>query len=192
MQKQARPLIIVGFGIQICVSGSFLGYQGFVGLELVWFGFTGNNNFGNGLMPWAYFFAGGSLGTKLDIKKLVNPKLLSSPKSVLQGFGIGISVSVGVTIFLVTANKMIGPDDYERNFSFWQGTAFGATVSKAWGSNISTYGVGVTWEFGFSKWSFSFGQKWFGAFAGASYYWGIPIGNNAAAFYNAAKNGKKS
>ena len=175
---------IVGFGIQIVLSASIGCYQGFVGAEALWFAFTGNNNFGNGLMPWIYFFAGGSMGLTLNFSKLLSPNLLHNPKNVLKGFGFSFSCSIGVIFFLITANKMTSPDDYTRSFYFWTGTVWGVTVSKASGGKISTYGVGITWEIGISKCSFSFGQKLFGISGGGSYYWPIALNSNAKALYS--------
>lgn len=176
---------IVGFGIQIVVSASVLYYQGFVGFEAIWF--NKKNNFGNGFIPWCYWYYGGSLGFTLDFNKLLSPNLLKNPKNVLKGFGLSFSCSVSITCFLVTANKMRDPYDYIGGFSFWTGTVYGVTISKAWSSRISTYGVGVTWEVGIKKWSFSFGKKLFGTSRGYSYYRMIRIGTNAKSLYNSVK-----
>lgn len=139
------------------------------------------------MIPWCYWYYGGSLGFTLDFNKLLSPNLLKNPKNVLKGFGLSFSFSVSITCFLVTANKMSHPYDYTRCFSFWTGTVYGVTISKAWSSRISTYGVGVTWEVGIKKRSFSFGKKLFGTSRGYSYYRMIPIGTNAKSLYNSVK-----
>lgn len=176
---------IVGFGIQVALTASVLYHQGFTGFEAIWF--NKNNNFGNGFIPWCYWYYGGSLGFTLDFDKLLSPSLLNNPKNVLKGFGLSFSCSVSVTCFLVTANKMRDPYDYTGGFSFWTGTVWGATVSKAWSAKMSTYGVGVTWEIGIKKWHFSFGKKLFGTTSGYSSYKMVRIGSNAKSLYNSVK-----
>ena len=72
---------------------------------------------------------------------------------------------------------------YLINLNVW-----GVTVSRAAGSNISTYGVGFTWEVGVSsKKRISIGKKLFGTNSGWSFYWSIPVGKNAKALYNTVK-----
>ncbi len=176
---------VVGFGIQILLSANVLCYQGFIGVEGLWFAFTKNNNFGNGIIPWCYWFAGGSMGLTLDFKKILSKNFLNNPKNVLKGFGLGFSVSVYFTFFLITAKRMEGPQDYTRSFTFSSITAWGITVSKASGSNISTYGIGFAWEVGASlKKGISIGKKLFGTAKGGSYYWALPINRNAKELYS--------
>ena len=176
---------IVGFGIQVAITASVLYHQGFTGFEAIWF--NKNNNFGNGFIPWCYWYYGGSLGFTLDFKQLLSPNLLNNPKNVLKGFGLSFSCSVSITCFLVTANRMRDPYDYTGGFSFWTGTVWGVTVSKAWSARMSTYGVGVTWEVGIKKWSISLGKKLFGTTSGYSNYKMLSIGTNAKSLYNCVK-----
>ena len=176
---------IVGFGIQVAITASVLYHQGFTGFEAIWF--NKNNNFGNGFIPWCYWYYGGSLGFTLDFKQLLSPNLLNNPKNVLKGFGLYFSCSVSITCFLVTANRMRDPYDYTGGFSFWTGTVWGVTVSKAWSARMSTYGVGVTWEVGIKKWSISLGKKLFGTTSGYSNYKMLSIGTNAKSLYNCVK-----
>ena len=176
---------VVGFGVQIALTASVVYHQGFVGVEAIWF--NKENNFGNGVIPWCYFYYGGSLGFTLDFKKLLSPGLLNDPKKVLHGFGFSFSCSFSITFFIITANGLHSPDDYTRDFSFWTGTIWGVTISKAWGKNINTYGVGFSLEVGIKKWSCSIGKKLFGITSGASYYVPIPAGSNAKALYDKVK-----
>ena len=176
---------IVGFGIQVAITASVLYHQGFTGFEAIWF--NKNNNFGNGFIPWCYWYYGGSLGFTLDFKQLLSPNLLNNPKNVLKGFGLSFSCSVSITCFLVTANRMRDPYDYTGGFSFWTGTVWGVTVSKAWSARMSTYGVGITWEVGIKKWSISLGKKLFGTTSGYSNYKMLSIGTNAKSLYNCVK-----
>ena len=176
---------IVGFGIQVAITASVIYHQGFTGFEAIWF--NKNNNFGNGFVPWCYWYYGGSLGFTLDFKQLLSPNLLNNPKNVLKGFGFSFSCSVGITCFLVTANKMRDPYDYTGSVSFWTGTAWGVTVSKAWSARISTYGIGITWEVGVKRWTISIGKKLFGTTCGYANYKMLPIGTNAKSLYNAVK-----
>ena len=82
---------------------------------------------------------------------------------------------------------MRDPYDYTGGFSFWTGTVWGVTVSKAWSATMSTYGVGVTWEVGIKKWSISFGKKLFGTTSGYSNYKMLLIGTNAKSLYDSVK-----
>ena len=173
---------VVGFGLQILLSANVLCYQGFIGVEGLWFAFTKNNNFGNGIIPWCYWFAGGSMGLTLDFNKILSKSFLNNPKNVLKGFGLGFSISVGVTFFLITAKRMEGPKDYTRSFTFSSITTWGITVSKASGSNISTYGVGYSKTIGAK--GTSIGKLLFGTAKGASYYWALPINRNAKELYS--------
>ena len=165
---------IVGFGFQIMISISAIYQQYFAGLEAIWF--TVANNFGYPrFAPWVYLFYGGGMGFILDIDAMLSKDFLSNPKKLLQGFGLGIGASVSITFFLVTAKNMKSTADYEREFTFRTFTAFGVTVSKASGSNISTYGVGVTYALGWKKGlfnvnQFSFGKLQFGSSEGISWY----------------------
>ena len=179
---------VVGFGIQIALNVNMLCYQGIFGVEAIWFAFTKNNNFKNGLTPWCYCFGGFSVGLTFNISDMLSKNFLSSPKKFLSGVGLGFSCSIGITFFLVTANRMTSPADYLRDFEFSSVTVWGVTVSRAAGSNISTYGVGFTWEVGMSlKKGISIGKKLFGANSGWSFYWSIPVGKNAKALYNTVK-----
>ena len=162
-----------------------------MGVEALWFAFTGNNNFGNGLIPWCYAFGGFSAGLTLDFSKILSSNFLKNPKNVLKGFGFTMNLSISVTVFLVYSNKMKDPYDYTRSFSFAAVTVWGVTASKAWGGNISTYGVGTTIQIGISKWSCSLGQKLFGSVVGASYYWMIPLNRNAQALYSIAQKARR-
>ena len=173
---------VVGFGLQILLSANVLCYQGFIGVEGLWFAFTKNNNFGNGIIPWCYWFVGGSMGLTLDFNKILSKSFLNNPKNVLKGFGLGFSISVGVTFFLITAKRMEGPKDYTRSFTFSSITTWGITVSKASGSNISTYGVGYSKTIGAK--GTSIGKLLFGTAKGASYYWALPINRNAKELYS--------
>lgn len=102
--------------------------------------------------------------------------------------GLGFSCSISISFFLITANNMKDPTDYTREFSFNTATAWGITVSKAFGGGISTYGLGFTWEVGVSlKKGISIGKKLFGTSKGTSYYWLLPIGKNASSLYNIVK-----
>ena len=179
---------VVGFGLQISINVNMLCYQGIFGIEAIWFAFTKNNNFNNGLIPWVYCYGGFSVGVSFDITKLLSKSLLDSPKKLLSGIGFNLSCSLGVTFFLVTANKMSGPKDYLRDFEFSSVTVWGVTVSRAAGSNITTYGVGFTWEIGASlRKGISIGKKLFGTSGGYSFYWAVPIGRNAKELYNTVK-----
>ena len=114
---------------------------------------------------------------------------LNNPRNILKGFGLGFSISIGVSFFLITAKRMKGPEDYTRSFTFSSITTWGITVSKASGGNISTYGVGFAWEVGASlKKGISIGKKLFGAAIGASYYWALPINRNAKKLYSLVKS----
>ena len=125
------------------------------------------------------------MGLTLDFDKILSKNFLNNPKNVLKGFGLGFSISVGVTFFLITAKRMEGPKDYTRGFTFSSITTWGITVSKASGSNISTYGVGFAWEVGASlKKGISIGKKLFGTAKGASYYLALPINRNAKELYS--------
>ena len=125
------------------------------------------------------------MGLTLDFDKILSKNFLNNPKNVLKGFGLGFSISVGVTFFLITAKRMKGPKDYTRGFTFSSITTWGITVSKASGSNISTYGVGFAWEVGASlKKGISIGKKLFGTAKGASYYLALPINRNAKELYS--------
>ncbi|MBR6427446.1 MAG: hypothetical protein IKS28_06430, partial [Clostridia bacterium] len=179
---------IVGFGIQIIISASVLCYQGFIGIEAIWFAFSGNNNFGNGLIPWCYWFGGLSGGININFDTLLSKDLLSNPKTILKKLGLGFSFSMSISFFLVTANKMSSPRDYLGVFSFTTVTAWGVTVSKANGSCISTYGVGFSWEVFAGKKGISIGKKIFGFTSGASNYWAIIIGSNAKSLYSIVKD----
>ena len=86
------------------------------------------------------------MGFVLDIDKLLSTDIINNPKNVLAKLGLGFGMSLDITFFLITANKMTEPKNYTRNFQFSTYTLMGVTVSKAWGSNISTYGVGVSWD----------------------------------------------
>lgn len=179
---------IVGFGVQIMISANVLAFQGFIGVEALWFSFTGNNNFGNGLVPWCYWFFGGSMGVTLDFNKILSPNFFNNPKNVLNAMGLGFCCSISISFFLITAKNMEDPADYTREFSFNTATVWGITVSKAFGGRISTYGVGFAWEVGFSlKKGISIGKKLFGTSKGISYYWVLPIGKNASSLYNIVK-----
>jgi len=173
---------VVGFGLQILLSANVLCYQGFIGVEGLWFAFTKNNNFGNGIIPWCYWFVGGSMGLTLDFNKILSKSFLKNPKNVLKGFGLGFSISVGVTFFLITAKRMEDPKDYTRSFTFSSITTWGITVSKASGSNISTYGVGYSKTIGAK--GTSIGKLLFGTAKGASFYWALPINRNAKELYS--------
>lgn len=116
---------VVGFGIQISINVNMLCYQGIFGVEAIWFAFIKNNNFNNGLIPWVYRYGGFSVGVNFDITKLLSKSLLDSPKKLLSGIGFGLSCSLGITFFLVTANKMSGPKDYLRDFEFSSVTVWG-------------------------------------------------------------------
>ena len=119
---------------------------------------------------------------------MLSKNFLSSPKKFLSGVGLGLSCSIGITFFLVKANRMTSPADYLRDFEFSSVTVWGVTVSRAAGSNISTYGVGFTWEVGVSPQKrISIGKKLFGTNSGWSFYWSIPVGKNAKALYNTVK-----
>ena len=157
-------------------------------IEAIWFAFTGNNNFGNGLIPWCYWFGGISGGISINFDTLLSEKLLSNPKAILKKFGLGFSFSVSISFFLVTANKMNNPADYLGDFSFTTVTAWGVTVSKAKGKCISTYGIGFSWEVAAGKWGISIGKKIFGFSAGVSNYWSIIIGDNAKTLYFIVRN----
>ena len=125
------------------------------------------------------------MGLTLDFDKILSKNFLNNPKNVLKGFGLGFSISVGVTFFLITAKRMKGPKDYTRGFTFSSITTWGITVSKASGSNISTYGVGFAWEVGASlKKGISIGKKLFGTAKGGSYYLALPINRNAKELYS--------
>ena len=178
---------IVGFGIQIILSANVLCYQGFIGAEALWFAFTKNNNFNNKLTPWVYWFTGGSIGLTLDFDQLLSKKFLDNPKNVLSGFGLSFSVSVGVSFFLIHANKMTSPKDYEGVVTFWSGTVWGITASRSTGGPITTYGVGFTWEVGIKKWKISIGRKLFGVTSGSAKYKPIKLGKNAQNLYNTVK-----
>ena len=180
---------LVGFGLQVLFSANVLCYQGFIGVEALWFAFTKNNNFGNGKIPWCYWFAGGSMGLTLDFDLILSNDFLNSPKNILKGFGLTFNISIGVTFFLITANKLKNPNDYTREFGFTSLTTWGVTFSKASGSNISTYGTGFSWEVGtkFLK-GISIGKKLFGFAQGASFYWPLPINKNAKELYSTVAN----
>ncbi|MBO5418362.1 MAG: hypothetical protein J6A50_07160 [Clostridia bacterium] len=101
-----------------------------------------------------------------------------------DGYG-NIRSKNGVTFFLITAKRMKGPKDYTRGFTFSSITTWGITVSKASGSNISTYGVGFAWAVGASlKKGISIGKKLFGTAKGGSYYLALPINSNAKELYS--------
>lgn len=152
---------IVGFGLQIMMTASLLGVHVFAGVEALWFAFTNNNNFGNGIIPWVYIFNGASMGFVLDIDKLLSTDIINNPKNVLAKLGLGFGMSLDKTFFLITANKMTHPDDYTGKFQFSTYTLMGVTVSKAWGSKISTYGVGLSWDVSVSiKKGISIGKSW--------------------------------
>ncbi len=180
---------IVGFGIQIALNINLLCYQGVFGIEAIWFAFTGNKNFGNGLMPWCYCFGGISMGLNFNISAMLSKNFLSSPKQFLKGVGLGFSCSIGVTFFLIRAYNMESPADYLRDFQFSSITVWGITASRATGGKINTYGVGFTWEIGASaKKGISIGKLLFGVNVGWSYYKSIPVGKNAKELYNTVKN----
>ena len=129
------------------------------------------------------------MGFTLDFDKILSKKFLDNPKNVLKGLGLNFSLSIGVTFFLITANKMQSPNDYTREFVFTSTTVWGVTVSKASGGKISTYGVGFTWEVGASlRKGISIGNKTFGSAKGASYYWSLPLNKNAKDLYSMVKN----
>lgn len=143
------------------ISANVLAFQGFRGVEALWFSFTGNNNLGNGLVPWCYLFYGGSMGVTLDSNKILSPNFLNNPQNVLNAMGLRFSCSISISFFLITANNMEKPEDYTREFLFYTATVWGITVSKASGGRISTYGVGFTWKAGFSfKKGFSIGKNY--------------------------------
>lgn len=71
-------------------------------------------------------------------------------------------------------------------FSFSSITAWGVTVSKASGGNISTYGVGYTKTFGVK--GLSMGKLLFGATKGVAFYWALPINRNARQLYAIVKS----
>ena len=176
---------VVGFGVQILLSANVLFWQGFVGAEALWFAFTKNNNFGNGLIPWCYRFTGGSMGMTVDFGKLLSKNFINNPKNVLKSFGVNFSLSVGITFFLITAKNICSPNDYTRYFCFDSLTIAGITISKAYSSNISTYGVGFTWAVSKSLWGgLSLGKLMFGTAKGASYYWALPVNRNAKELYS--------
>ncbi len=180
---------IVGFGLQILITANVGCYQGFIGVEALWFAFTKNNNFGNGIIPWCYWFHGGGIGLTVNFNKLLSKNFLNNPKNILKGFGLNFSVSVGVTFFVVTAKKMTNPKDYTRYSGFSSATAWGVTISKASGGKITTYGIGYTWDVGvrikkgFKK-SISLGKKLFGVASGVAYYKPIKLGKNAKKLYS--------
>ncbi len=171
---------IVGFGVQILFTVSMLAHQAFAGVEALWFTQTKNNNFGNGLMPWCYFFAGGGQGLLIDVSKVLSISFLNNPQKVLRTMGLGFSCSVSFSFFLIKAQQMSSPFDYTRTFTFSSVTTMGITVSKASGGKISTYGVGFSLE----KGGLSVWKKIFGVARGASFYWQIPIGPNARTLYS--------
>ena len=127
------------------------------------------------------------MGITLDFNTILSESFLKNPKNVLKGFGLAFGCTLSITFFVITAKNMSDPIDYTRGFTFTTGTIGGVTVSKASGSGISTYGVGVSWEFGFKGKlikSFSFGKLLFGTTAGGSWYKMIKIGKNAKKLYN--------
>ena len=176
---------VVGFGIQLLFSVNVSIYQGFAGFEAIWF--TKQNNFGNGIAPWCYVFLGGSFGMTLNFEELLSPNLFTNPSTILKGVGLTISCSLSLTFFLVTANRMTGPQDYLGDFNFWTGTVWGVTVSKAWGGKMSTYGVGYSMELGIKRNRISVGKKLFGSTMGWSNYRMLPITKNSLALYNSIK-----
>lgn len=110
----------------------------------------------------------------------------------MKGFGLSFSISISFEAFVIYTKNLIDPFDYTRSFQFNAFTVWGVTACKAWGSNISTYGLGITWEFGIGKrGSISFGKKLFGGFSGASYYFMLPIGSNAMGLYSTALNANR-
>jgi RHS repeat-associated protein len=90
---------IVGFGVQILFTVSMLAHQAFAGVEALWFTQTKNNNFGNGLMPGCYFFAGGGQGLLIDVSKVLSISFLNNPQKVLRAMGLGFSCSVSFSFF---------------------------------------------------------------------------------------------
>ena len=179
---------LVGFGFQAVFTANVLCYQGFVGIEAVWFPKC-NNNFRNGIIPWVYWYYGGSIGTTFNLQKLLSPTLLTNPKNVIKGFGLSFSCSLSVTFFVVTAKGqgISKADDYNGAFYFRTCTVWGVTVSKAWGDKITTYGVGFSWEIGIKKWSISLGKKLFGSTSGRSNYIRIHFGKPSQSLYNCVK-----
>ena len=178
---------IVGFGIQFVLTANVLCYQGFLGAELIWF--APKDNFGNGIMPWFYWFRGGSFGITLDFEKLLSPKLLSNPKNVIEGFGMNFAFSFSITFFLITAEALSSPIDYEGNVSLWSGTTMGVTISKAWGNGITTYGIGISFEVGKKGLRLTLGRKLFGFTSGEAIYRLLPflMTKDAKALYDLAK-----
>lgn len=173
---------IIGFGFQVVITASLLMHQGFVGFESIWF--TKENNFGNGITPWCYWFVGGSMGTTFNFSTLMSTQLFTNPKNVLKGFGLTFSVTASISIFVVTGKNFSTPKDYLKWFTFKNITAGGVTISKAWSNKATTYGIGLSWSIGIKKATFSLGKLWFGFSAGGSYYRPIRVGKNARALYN--------
>ena len=179
---------IVGFGLQIAITADVLWCQGFWGMEVVWFPKC-NNNFRNGIIPWIYCYSGGSIGRLREYNKLITPTILTDPKKVICGMSISFSFSLSITCFLVTAvgRGISKADDYNGKFTFWTGTVWGVTVSKAWSDTVVTYGVGLSWEVGLHKRRLSFGKKLFGSTGGCSNYIRLNLKSPSQSLYNSVK-----
>ena len=179
---------IVGFGLQIAITADVLWCQGFWGMEVVWYPKC-NNNFRNGIIPWIYCYSGGSIGRPREYNKLITPTILTDPKKVICGMSISFSFSLSITCFLVTAvgRGISKADDYNGKFTFWTGTVWGVTVSKAWSDTVVTYGVGLSWEVGLHKRRLSFGKKLFGSTGGCSNYIRLNLKSPSQSLYNSVK-----
>lgn len=97
-----------------------------------------------------------------------------------------MGLSEKIFLFGVYNINLKNPNDYTREFTFNSLTTWGVTVSKASGSNISTYGVGYSNTIGVK--GTSIGKLLFGANGGISYYYALPINPNAKNLYSTVKN----
>ncbi len=66
------------------IMANFACFQGFFGVELVWFFPSINHNFNNNLIPWCYIFTGGEVGITIDVPKLLSSDFLNDPKIVYE------------------------------------------------------------------------------------------------------------
>jgi hypothetical protein len=183
---------IVGWGIQVALSAQIGSITGFVGMEFVWFAFNNTKNFGQGLIPSVYFFAGGNLGItsdlkKVDLKKYFTKNFFNNPTASLKNFKLNFSFSVSITFFLVKGINFRDRIYYTGSCTYKAVTIAGYTASKSTGQFAKTYGVGRTWEIGFSNGRLSPGRKLYGACSGGAYYWLLGKNKNGQNLYSYVK-----
>lgn len=97
----------------------------------------------------------------------MTPRLITNPEAALEAMGLGFSITLSITFFVITADALKKPEQYEGYLYSQSVTAFGVVGTYAHNADnsIRTYGVGRSIYFGMG-----FNAGLFGASAGIANY----------------------